>query len=174
VARSAAPPATVGALIRDAIREADRDLPLVNQAPLLELIGVSLLPNRIAALLAGAFGAVGLVLAAVGLYGLLSYAVSRRRREIGIRMALGAAPGDVRRLVLKDGLRLTAIGLVVGLVLAVAVTQLLRRLLFGVSPADPLTLIAIAALLGITAAIACAVPAMRATRTDPMEALRHD
>ena len=174
IARARGDITPVGGLLRQAIRDADPALPLLGDAPLATTIGVSLLPNRIAALLAGVFGAVGLILATVGLYGLLAFTVTRRRREIGIRMALGAQAGDVRRLVLGQGLRLTLIGLAIGFGLAFAATRFLGSLLFGVSPLDPVTFGAITLLLGLTAAIACIVPATRATRTDPMVAIRHD
>jgi predicted permease len=173
VARGSAE-ATLGGLMRQAIHEADPALPLLNIAPITSIIGVSLLPNRIAAGLAGLLGGIGLVLATVGLYGLLAFSVTRRRREIGVRMALGAQPRDVRRLILRQGLGLTLTGLVVGFGLALAATRLVAALLFGVSPLDPLTFGGIAAVLAVTAAIACLVPAIRATRTDPMIALRYD
>ncbi|MEO8200177.1 MAG: ABC transporter permease [Gemmatimonadota bacterium] len=162
------------ALLRQAIHESDPAIPLLHNAPLLSIIGISLLPNRIAAIVAGLLGAIGLLLAAVGLYGLLAYAVSRRQKEIGIRMALGASSGDVRRLVLGEGFRLTVLGLLIGFALALAATRLLRSMLFGVSPADPLTFLAIASLLVFTALIACAMPVRRATQTDPMVALRNE
>ena len=164
----------IGGLLRQAVRDADPALPLLGDAPFTTTIGVSLLPNRIAALLASLFGGVGLILATVGLYGLLAFTVTRRRREIGIRMALGAQAGDVRRLVLGQGLRLTLIGLAIGFALSFAATRFLSSLLFGVSPLDPVTFGGITLLLGVTAAMACVVPAVRATRTDPMVAIRHD
>lgn len=174
VARARSEATPIGGLLRQAVRDADPALPLLGDAPLSTTIGVSLLPNRIAALLASLFGAVGLVLATVGLYGLLAFTVTRRRREIGIRMALGARAGDVRRLVLGEGLRLTLIGLAIGFALAFAATRLLHSFLFGISPLDPVTFGTIAAILGSTAALACVIPAIRATRTDPMVAIRHD
>jgi len=139
-----------------------------------QVVGVALLPNRIAMGLALLFGATGLLLAAVGLYGVLSYMVSRRRREIGIRMALGAAATDVRKLVLNDGLRLVLIGLTVGFAAAAGVSRLLRSFLFGVSPVDPLTYGGIALIFAAVAALACLVPVRRALRTEPLEVLRHD
>jgi predicted lysophospholipase L1 biosynthesis ABC-type transport system permease subunit len=164
----------IAALLRETIREIDPALPLTGNAPVATIIGVSLLPNRIAALLAGMFGGIGLILATVGLYGLLAFTVTCRQREIGIRMALGARAADVRRLVLGQGLRLTFIGLATGFALAFGATRVLSTSLFGVSPLDPLTFTVIALLLGLTAASACLVPAVRATRTDPMVAIRHD
>jgi predicted permease len=165
---------SVAALLKQAIHDADPALPIRNNAPVTSIIGVSLLPNRIAAFVAGLFGAIGLVLATVGLYGLLAFTVTLRRREIGIRMALGAQAGDVRKLVLGQGLRLTLIGLAIGFALAFAATRLLASRLYGVSPLDPATFATISLLLGLTAALASVVPAVRATRTDPMVAIRHD
>ena len=141
VARARAPGSPIGGLVRQAIRDADPALPLISEAPVSTIIGVSLLPNRIAAALAGTFGGIGLVLAMVGLYGLLAFNVTRRRREIGIRMALGARAADVGRLILGQGLRLTLVGLTIGFGLAFAATRLLQSLLFGVSPLDPTTFV---------------------------------
>jgi putative ABC transport system permease protein len=159
---------------REAVRALDPALPIMRIAPMMQVIGVALLPNRAALALATLFGATGLLLSAVGLYGVLSYMVSRRRREIGIRMALGAAARNVRNLVLGDGLRLVAIGLAIGYVVAARVTRLLRTLLFGVSPLDPVTYGAIALLFGTVALAACLVPTRRALRTEPLEVLRHE
>ena len=160
--------------LREAVRALDPALPIVRIAPLEQVIGVALLPNRIALGLAVLFGATGLLLAAVGLYGVLSFMVSRRRREIGIRMALGAAAQNVRRLVLGDGLKLVVIGLSIGLLSATLVTRLLRSFLFGVSPLDPFTYASIALLFGAVGVAACLVPMRRALRTEPLEVLRHD
>lgn len=174
IARGQRSDPAIGGLIRQAIHQADPALPLLTIAPLEEIIGVSLLPNRIAATLASLLGGIGLILATVGLYGLLSFTVTRRRREIGVRMALGAQAWDVMQLILRQGLRMTLTGLVLGFGVALATTRLLQSLLFGLSPVDPLTFGTIILLLGLTAAIACLVPAVRATRTDPMVAIRHD
>lgn len=159
---------------REAVHALDPALPIARIAPLPQVIGVALLPNRVALALATLFGATGLLLSAVGLYGVLSYMVSRRRREIGIRMALGAAAQNVRNLVLGDGLRLVAIGLAIGFVAAGVVSRLLRVFLFGVSPLDPLTYGAIALLFASVSLAACLVPTRRALRTEPLEVLRHD
>ncbi|MGD2154072.1 MAG: FtsX-like permease family protein, partial [Gemmatimonadales bacterium] len=148
------------------------DLPVQTNAPYTEVIGVSLLPNRAAAGATGVLGIVALALAAAGLLGVLSYAVSRRTREIGIRIALGASAADVYRLVMKEGARLTAIGLAIGLPLAFAAALLIRSMLYGLSPADPLTLVGTAALFVVVGLLASYLPAARATRTDPMNALR--
>jgi predicted permease len=160
--------------LREAVHALDPALPIAQIAPMEQVVGLALLPNRIAMGLALVFGATGLLLAAVGLYGILSYMVSRRRREIGIRMALGAAAADVRKLVLGDGLRLVLVGLTLGFAGAALVSRLLRSFLFGVSPLDPVTYGSIALLLGTVAALACLVPVRRALTTEPLEVLRHD
>ncbi len=160
--------------VRDLVHSIAPDLPLAANAPLEQMTSIALLPNRIAAGLAGAFGVVGLLLAAIGLYGVLAYGVSLRRRELGIRLALGARESAVRRLVLRDGLRLTVVGLAVGMALAAGLGQLLRSLLYGVSPLDPVTFAGIAALLLGVAFLAADAPARRAARTEPLEALRGD
>ena len=125
-------------------------------------------------LLLGVFGAVALVLAAVGIYGIMSYAVKRRTREIGIRMALGARPADVLRLVVGQGMSLAGVGLGIGVLAALAATRLMTRMLFGVSATDPFTFVSIVVLLGAIAFVASWVPARRAVATDPTTALRSD
>ena len=122
-------------------------------------------------LLAGFAGA-ALLLAAIGIYGVISYAVAQRTREIGVRLALGAQRRDVTRLVMRQGLRLTVAGIVLGTVVAVGASRVLSTLLYGVTAGDPLTYMGVAALLGLVAAIAAHVPARRAARVDPMVALR--
>jgi predicted permease len=164
----------IGPSLRNLMLELDPNLPLATNAPFRDLISMSLLPNRIAGLVAAIFGGTGLLLATVGLFGVLAFTVQRRRREIGVRMALGAGAERIRRMVVRDGLRLTSIGLVVGLILAAVVAQLLRGLLFGLSPLDPVTYGAIAVLMFGTALVACMEPVRRALRTEPLEVLRHD
>jgi ABC-type antimicrobial peptide transport system permease subunit len=127
-----------------------------------------------AATLLGTMGTLALVLAAVGIYGVISFAVSQRTREMGVRMALGAQRADILKLVLRDGLALTLIGCAVGLTAAVGVTRFLTFLLYGISPLDPLTFVAIPALLAGVALLACWIPARRASRVDPMVALRYE
>jgi predicted permease len=158
--------------VRDIALALDPDLPVQTNAPYQQIIGVSLIPNQAAAGITGALGFVGMILAAVGLFGVLSYAVSRRTREIGIRIALGAGTRDVHRLVLREGVRLTSIGLAIGCSLAFAAAHLIRGLLYGVSPADPVTFGGIAVLLILVGILASYLPASRATNTDPMDALR--
>jgi putative ABC transport system permease protein len=137
-----------------------------------QLLSTSVAPRRFNMLLLGIFAGVALVLAAVGLYGVMSYSVSWRTREIGIRMALGARRADVLRLVVRQGMTMTLIGLALGLVGAFSISRVLRGLLHGVSPTDPLTFVAVSIVLLVVALLACLVPARRATRVDPIIALR--
>jgi ABC-type antimicrobial peptide transport system permease subunit len=123
-------------------------------------------------LLLGIFGALALALAAAGIYGVMAHLVTMRTAEIGVRMTLGARPREVMRLVLRDGLQQAALGLLIGLGAALVLTRFFRALLYGISPADPLTLASVVVLLLATALLACAVPALRAMRVDPVEALR--
>lgn len=158
--------------LRQVVRDLDDALPIDANLAYRELMGIAMLPSRAAALFTTVFGAVGLLLAALGLYGLLAFAVTRRTREIGVRMALGARRGAVRALVIRNGVKLVGIGLAIGFLLAGAVMRLVRGLLFGLSPTDPITFVGIAALLVAVAVAAAFLPAWRATRIDPVEALR--
>jgi len=168
--RPGAPPPTRE--LAAVVRQVDPFLPAVQNAPLAQLIGVALLPNRMALFASLLFGLTGLLLASVGLYGLLAFVVSRRRREIGIRMALGATKARVRSMILRDGMKPVAVGLGIGFGAAMILGRLLGSLLYGVSPLDPLTYGAIALLLSAVAAAASAVPARRAVSGDPVEVLR--
>jgi putative ABC transport system permease protein len=122
----------------------------------------------------GVFGVVALLITVIGMYGMLAYSVTERTREMGIRMALGAQRGNVLRLVIKQGLRLVAIGVVIGLLGAWGLTRLMSTLLFGVTPTDWVTLVAVVGTLALVALIACYIPARRATRVDPLVALREE
>jgi putative ABC transport system permease protein len=160
--------------IRRQLQSLDPNVPPESLMPLTGVIGLSLYPQRIAALLIGTFGAVGLLLAALGIYGVLAYHVAQRTREIGIRIALGARAGDVLRLVLQQGGRLVAIGTGIGLVLAFATTRLITGFLHGLSATDPITFLAVPLLLSAVALFAAYAPARRAAALDPMTALRQD
>jgi putative ABC transport system permease protein len=172
VVRTAASPAALAPVLRAAVGAAHPDVSIVDLMPLDEQVRRSLFQRRMHAEIAGLFGVLGLLVAAVGLFGLLSYTVSQRTREIGIRMAVGAGRRDVLRLVLGQGMALVGIGLAVGLAASLLLTPLLARLLFGVAVADPLTFLTVPALLLAVAFLACWLPARRAARLDPLAALR--
>jgi ABC-type antimicrobial peptide transport system permease subunit len=158
--------------VRGAVRDLDRDVPLTDVASMTTRLTRSMSDRRYPMLLLSGFAALAVVLAAVGLYGLLSYVVSRRTREIGVRMALGADRSRVLGLVLRDGVRLTLIGAAIGAVVSGVAAQALRHLLYGVAPTDPLTFAVVGLLLVAVALVASYLPAARATRVDPVEALR--
>ncbi len=154
--------------------ELDKDLPLLSLKTEAEQIERSLFQERLIARLSSFFGGLSLLLACIGLYGLLSYEVARRTREIGVRMALGARPSDVLRFIVGQGIALSAAGAVLGILGALGVTRYLASLLYGVRPFDPLTFLSVALLLGFVALAACYIPARRASRVDPMVALRYE
>jgi putative ABC transport system permease protein len=170
--RSHGNPSALGGALREQIRAIDPALPVAGVQPMAEVIGSSIAQPRFRTALLSLFGAAALLLAAIGIYGVLAYTVAQQTREIGIRMALGANPGTVLRLVLARGLRLAGAGTLIGVLAALMLTQLLNSLLFGVSATDPLTFAAVAGLLLGVALLACYVPARRAMRVDPMVALR--
>jgi predicted permease len=167
-------PSALGGALREQIRAIDSALPVADVRPMAEVIGSSIAQPRFRTTLLSLFGAAALLLAAIGIYGVLAYTVAQQTREIGIRMALGANPGRVLRLVLARGLGLAGAGTAIGVVAALLLTHLLNSLLFGVSATDPLTFAAVAGLLLAVALLACYVPARRAMRVDPMVALRYD
>jgi predicted permease len=167
-------PEAVIPLLRTEIRALDSELPIVALATMESEMAFATLPQRIAAALLGACSVLALLLAAVGLYGVVAYAVSRRTREIGIRVALGAGRGAVVRLVLEGSMRLVALGVLIGMVLSFGAGRAVESLLGGVSPADPLALLAAPLVLMVCALVASYVPARRAARIDPMDALRHE
>jgi putative ABC transport system permease protein len=170
--RTDAVPAAVIPLLRDAVWSMDRNLPLDRIQMLEDVVYASVNEPRARMLFLNGFAALALLLAAIGLYGVISYSVARRRRDIGIRLALGAKPEDVLRLVVGQGLLLAAAGVAIGLLGALMLVRSLSAFLFGVTPADPLTLAGVTAILLIISAIASYVPARRATRIDPVEVLR--
>ena len=174
VLRTTLPPSTLAATIESAVREADATVPVVRLREMDDVFAESIRRPRLLAQLLGMFAGLALLLAAIGTYGVLSYMVAERRREIGVRIALGANQGRVLGDVLKQGLGLTAAGLTVGLAGALALTRLMTALLFGVQPSDPATLAVVMATIVGVAAIACVVPAWRASRVDPIVVLREE
>jgi len=172
VVRTEGDPLAMTAGVREAVQSIDKDLPLANVRSMEDILAGSISEPRFRTLLLSVFAALALALAGVGIYGVMSYSVSRRTHEIGIRMALGARPADTIRLVVGQGMMLAVIGVGIGLCGAFALTRLLSTLLYGISATDPFTFGGIAALLTSVAALACYIPARRATRVDPMQALR--
>jgi predicted permease len=172
--RAARDPRTLMADVRREIQALDTTLPIYNVKTLAEQQDCSLYAERLAALLLTLLASLALIVSAVGIYGVLSYGVTERTREIGIRLAHGAQSRDLLRLVVGQGMVLTAIGLLVGLAVSFALTRLLRHLLFGVSPTDPFTFTVTPIVLAIVALLACWIPARRATRMNPLAALRYE
>ena len=171
--RTTGDPRTTAFSVEETIHQLNPELPLFNVNPLSVTMQLGSLFGRVAATFAGSFGLLAMLLAAVGIYGVVAYTTRQRTREIGIRVALGAETGGIYSLVLGQGFRLTLAGLVVGTALAVAFTRLLKAQLFGVSETDAITFASVGLLLAVVALVACHIPARRATRVDPMVALRH-
>jgi putative ABC transport system permease protein len=174
VIRTAGDPMAFVPMARADLASLDRDLPLAAVRTMDDVIGRSIAERRFTMLLLAAFAAVAVALAAIGVYGVLAYLVSQRTQEIGVRLAIGATPGDVVRLFVREGAALTMVGVAGGLAGALLVTRALSTLLFGVTTTDPLTFAAVAGTLAIVALLACYLPARRAGRVDPMTALRTD
>ena len=165
-------PERLAAPIREQIRAFDRDLPVAHMRAMEDVLSESIGGRRFDALLLGTTGTVGVALALLGIYGVMSYSVARRTREIGIRTALGARTGDILQLVLGRAMILTAIGIAAGLTGAFVLTRLLTTLLFDIAPTDALTFALVAVLLGAVSIVASYLPARRALRVDPAVALR--
>jgi len=174
VVRSELTADAIGSQIRRVVQSMDASLPIVRFRTMEEVFGASVSRPRLLAQLLGIFAGLALLLAAIGTYGILAYSVSERRKEIGIHMALGATRGNVMGKVLGQGMRLTGVGLVVGLAAAFGLTRLLQTQLFNVKPTDPATISAVAGFITLVALIACYIPAARATRVDPMVVLRDE
>ena len=172
--RSASDPTALASSIRDGIHSVDKDQPIFRVMTMEQVVSNSVAQRRFSMLLLVIFSAVALLLAAVGIYGVMSYSVTQRSHEIGIRMALGARQGDVLKMVVRQGMKITLIGVGIGLVGAFLATQVMSSLLFGVGARDPLTFVAIPVILAGVALGACFVPARRATKVDPMIALRYE
>jgi putative ABC transport system permease protein len=174
VVRTDVEPASLAATVRKAVWEIDKDQPVSDIRTMDEILAESIARQRFSMLLLGVFAGVALLLAAVGIYGVMSYSVAQQTHEIGIRMALGATTGAVLKMAVGYGLKLVVAGVVIGLIAAFALTRLMATLLFGVTPTDPATFVVISVLLVLVAGVASYVPARRATKVDPLIALRYE
>jgi putative ABC transport system permease protein len=172
IMRTAIDPLSLATPVRNAIWAVDKDQTVANIDSMEHIVAGAVARQRFSMLLLAIFAGVALVLAAVGIYGVMSYSIAQQTREIGIRMALGAQRSDVLKMTVKQGLRLVAFGLVIGLVAAFVLTRVMASLLFGISATDPLTFISISLVLLAVAILASYIPALRATRVDPIIALR--
>jgi putative ABC transport system permease protein len=172
--RTAGDPISVAAAVRREVWAVDKDQPISNVRTMEEILDEEVAPRRLQMSLLAGFAALALLLASIGIYGVLSYAVTQRTQEIGIRMAMGARQQDVLRMVVGDGMRLALLGVGIGLAAAFALTRLMASLLFRVSATDPSTFISVPLLLILVALIASYIPAHRATNVDPMVALRYE
>ncbi|HLJ40041.1 MAG TPA: FtsX-like permease family protein [Candidatus Acidoferrales bacterium] len=174
VVRTQGDPTAIMGPVRRAVQELDPREIIYGVETLDEVLSNSFAARRLSMILLGIFAALALVLSCVGIYGVISYVVGQRTHEIGVRMALGAQRNDVLRLILGQGVRMAMIGVGIGLMAALALTRLMSRMLFGVSATDPVTFAGVAVLLCGVAIVACYIPARRAMRVDPMEALRYE
>jgi putative ABC transport system permease protein len=171
---TATEPLSLAAAVAEVIHKAAPDLPITHVMTMDELLAGSISPRRFSAMLVGIFAVLAAVLAAVGIYGVMSYTVSQRTQEIGVRMALGAQATNVRSMILLQTIKLTALGVAIGLAGALLVARFLSSLLFGVGTHDPLTFLGVPLLLLVVAVVAAYVPARRAMRVDPIVALRYE
>jgi ABC-type antimicrobial peptide transport system permease subunit len=173
-ARTQTDPASVVSAIGNVVHEVDADAPLLNVKTMEDTVNDSLLQQRFTMFLLVGFAALALLLAAIGIYSVLSYMVRRRVREIGIRMALGAQLSDVLRMIVSEGMKPTLIGVVIGLAGALALGRVMASVIYGVSARDLMTLVSVAVLMTVIGLVASALPAYRATRVDPMKTLREE
>jgi ABC-type antimicrobial peptide transport system permease subunit len=173
VVRTKVDPLSLGTAVRNAVWSIDKDQPVSDIRSMEQIVSTSVARQRFSTMLLGVFAILALVLAAVGIYGVMSYTVAQRTREIGIRMALGAQRSDVLKMTVMQGLKLVAMGVAIGLAAAVVLTRVMASLLFGVSATDPTTFIAISAVLDRSRRAREPHPALRATKIDPMVALRY-
>ncbi|HEV2222226.1 MAG TPA: ABC transporter permease [Candidatus Acidoferrales bacterium] len=174
IVRTATNPAAIASAVREQVWAVDKNAPISNLETMEQVMSDKVAQPRFSAILLTLFGGVGLLLALIGVYGVISYSVSQRTHELGVRMALGAQPRDILRMVLGEGMLLTIIGIGTGIVGALALTRFLRSLLFEITPTDPLTFVGVAVLVAAVAFAACYVPSRRAVRVDPVVALRHE
>jgi len=174
VVRTTVDPDAAFAGARAQVAAVDKDLALTQTTTLADVVDTSMADAKFRTTLLAVFAGIALLLAALGIYGVLAYFVSQRSRELGIRLALGAKPAALFRMIVGQGMRPVAVGSAIGLAGAVAVTTLMQSLLFGVTPVDPAAYLVAAGALGAIAVAACAVPALRATRVDPLVALREE
>jgi len=174
VARSGIEPEALASTVRRALRNVDVDVATAGVRPMSHFLAAAVAARRFNMELIGVFAATALLLAAAGLYAAIAYLVSQRTREIGIRLALGAAPRHILRLMMGQGMRLTLIGIAIGIVGAIAVTRLMRSLLFAVAPNDVMIFGISSVILIVVALLACFIPARRATKVDPLIALRYE
>jgi ABC-type antimicrobial peptide transport system permease subunit len=173
IVQASVPPQSLQKAVRSAVDRVNRDQALSDVRTLEQIVDQSMLGNRVLATLLAGFAFVALLLAAGGMYGVMSYTAAQRTHEMGIRAAFGASTGNLRTLVFKSGMRLMLIGLAIGLAGTFAATRVIASMLYGVGANDPLTIAVAAAVLAVVAGLACAVPAWRTTKDDPMEALRY-
>ena len=174
VRTSSADPLALAAAVRGEVAAIDRDQPVSAVRAMREVVSGSVAQQRFRTLLLATFAGVALLLAGVGIYGVIAYSVTHRTHEIGIRMALGAGAGDILKMVVGQGMALALAGVAVGLLAALALTRVLSSLLFGVTATDAVTFAAVSLLIAAVALLACLVPARRATKVDPMVALRYE
>ena len=172
--RTSVDPASVAGPVQQELRKAEKEILIEDVVTMKRRLDLSIAPQRLNVVLLATFAFIALVLASAGIYGVMTHSVAQRTQEIGLRMALGAQLQDVLRMVLLSGMSMALLGIAIGFVGAFSLTRLMRKLLFGVTPTDAVTFLAVPAILFVVALLACYLPARRATRVDPMVALRFE